>query len=238
MQWLSNPLSLIEYQDFTPAELIDRMPRVTTIESIDDIFMFLFRTDEDPVNSRLRIKNLSTGKIDKIPVFFYNESDRIKSYKNYPFIIIHPFEPHPVEDHIKTDTDKIPHPSTNEKVYLNENARWHEFAYRVTAVDINFKIYRRLTAFLSEALFPLIHGQRRIMLSVTSANSKYIYNYRAIEVGEYFKTEDFENNNFQFSLTFTFRVPLYVNAWIERPTVRVVEIEFEEQGDIVEYEID
>lgn len=194
--WSKSPATGIEYRGSNPNGL-------KSVVQFDDIDINVKRTFED----RIRFANPATGKLQDIPMFFYNENDRIKANKISPFFTLTPMEPMQVEDHVISDMN-YKYIQADLKTYTNNSPVWYEFPYKITLGCDNWSLFRNLSIFMKDVVFPLVYQQRYIIISNDNGENR-----REILITGESKTEDMENNYFQYDLTVTFRLGMYVLAW-------------------------
>lgn len=221
MSWIKYPISQFEYRKYSLAEFRANIPTIQEIEDVDNVFLNMLRVGSDPSESRIRYMNPATNKLDSVPVYFYNENDRLKSNKSDPFIIVRPLDNSIVEDHIRTDMEVLDNPTDEHGFVTNYSATYIEFSYRVSGVSGVYQNYRRLGTFISELLFPLIRGQRWITVSVSDAD---VENRRHLTAEYEGQSEDFENNNFQTDVQFTFRLAMYTEPWVAEGRIDLIRL--------------
>lgn len=214
--WVTSPLTKISYDIDHADYLVD----ITTESSVRRNILRQFRN---------RIKHVVLkdvgGNEDRIvPVYFYHQNDRIEpeNLKNVPFIIIRPMYGKP--DPNQVQVDQVVEPVTADNIsqedidagyqigdhYVNDNPLMYEYVFNVTVVGDDYSLYTHLCTCVKEQIFPRIYGTRSIVISIDPIKGPH---KRRLEMLDENEDVDFENNYFQFDLSFLFDIPLLVNAW-------------------------
>lgn len=190
------------------------LKKISKFDDIDEMFFNHFQIGRGNSATRLISILHSDATEVEVPVVFYNENDRIKSQKESPIIIIAPVSAGDADDsNYVGGWEQVEYDNNGHTDYkINQKPVYHTFQYRVTCMVDDWRIFRRLSKFIADQIFPEKYGQRVIIVSEGKL-APGVVNRRYIEIVDESKSEDFENNHFQSDVTFQFDIPLHILNW-------------------------